>query len=85
MRFRHKRTGRIIDVTDSEAFRYSNSRYEVLHEHMAGNPDWGPGNVPRGTVAEVLAWVGDDDLRRQSALTVERAGKNRKSLIEALT
>lgn len=41
--------------------------------------------VPEGTVAEVLDWAGDDPHRRQAALEAERAGKNRKTVIEALT
>ena len=36
------------------------------------------------TVAEVLEWAGDDAGRRAEALAAELAGKNRKSLVEAL-
>lgn len=37
------------------------------------------------TVAEVLAWVGDDDARRADALAAEQSGKQRKSLLDALS
>lgn len=80
--FKHKRTGRIVEVSANDAFRFNNARYELVHE--AAGQDWEPENVPSGTVAEVLAWVGDSDLRRQSALTVERAGRKRKGILEAL-
>ena len=40
--------------------------------------------VPSGTVAEVLAWVGDDPLRAVAARIVEERGKGRKSLLDAL-
>lgn len=84
-KFRHVRTGKVIDVPDEDAHWYRNDRYIFLHQLQPAGQDWEPAQVPKGTVAEVLAWVGDDNLRRQSALTVERAGKNRKGIIEALT
>jgi hypothetical protein len=40
--------------------------------------------VPEGTVAEILAWVGDDQQRAASAMTAEIAGKGRKGLLEQL-
>jgi hypothetical protein len=83
-KFQHVRTGKVIDVPDEDARRYRNARYIPLHQHQSAGQSWEPDQVPRGTVAEVLAWVGDDDLRRQSALTVERAGKKRLGIIEAL-
>lgn len=90
MKYRHKRTGKVVEVPDAEAFRYRNRRWELVTEpsafrHQPAGQDWEPTEVPQGTIAEVLAWVGDNDLRRQSALTVERAGKNRKTLIDKLT
>lgn len=101
MRFRHKRTGRIIDVPDSEAFRFQNSRFETLldDEIRFVNPptpglaeEWGRAartilrtQVPDGTVAEVLTWAGDDPERRAAALEVEKAGKKRKGVIEGLS
>lgn len=84
-KFQHARTGKIIDVPEQDAHRYRNARYLPLdHEHQPAGQDWEPEQVPRGSVAEVLAWVGTDDLRRQSALTVERAGKRRATLLKSL-
>jgi|SRR5262245_24273729 len=40
--------------------------------------------VPAGTIAEVLAWVGDDPARAQQALDAELAGQNRSTLISQL-
>lgn len=84
MRFRHKRTGKIIEATADTARRYLNRRWEP-YDHLEPGQDWEPANVPLGSIAVVLAWVGGDELRRQSALTVERQGKNRKSLIAKLS
>jgi hypothetical protein len=39
---------------------------------------------PTGTVAEVLAWVGDDPRRAQLALEAEQAGQQRSTLIAQL-
>lgn len=48
----------------------------------------GAGEVPTGTVEEVLAWVREDDDqvqdRAQRALQAERAGKNRSTLVAEL-
>jgi len=44
-------------------------------------PDSG---VPSGTIAEVLAWVGDDPERAQAAYDAERAGQGRVTLLTAL-
>jgi hypothetical protein len=41
--------------------------------------------VPDGSVSEVLDWVGDDPDRRAAALAAEKAGKNRVTLIKALS
>ncbi len=46
-----------------------------------GDPD----AVPAGTVDEVLAWVGDDPGRAARALEAELSGKNRASLVAALS
>lgn len=84
-KFYYSRTKKVVDIPDDRAEEYEQRRwYTRLHEHQPAGQDWEPSQVPTGTIAEVLAWVGDDDLRRQSALTVERAGKNRKGIIEAL-
>lgn len=41
--------------------------------------------VPDGSVAVVLEWVGDDEARKAAALEAERNGKNRTTLIDALS
>jgi hypothetical protein len=45
--------------------------------HVAPKP-------PAGTVAEVLAWVGEDRRRARQALRVEQTGQQRSSLISEL-
>lgn len=42
------------------------------------------GDVPDGTVDEVLDWVGDDPDRAQQALQAEQEGQNRSTLIAEL-
>jgi hypothetical protein len=41
--------------------------------------------VPEGTIAEVMAWVGEDHDRAVRALAAEEAGHNRKSLVKSLS
>jgi hypothetical protein len=41
-------------------------------------------DIPGGTVAEIVDWVGDDPERAQSALDAEYAGANRSTLIAQL-
>jgi hypothetical protein len=83
-------------VESDDLARYDNARWKQVSgetsEHQPAGQDWEPSQVPTGTVTDVLEWVGDDDLRRQSALTVERygptgtgEGKNRKGVIDALS
>lgn len=43
------------------------------------------GDVPPGSVQEVLAWAGDDPARRAAALYAEQQGKGRKGVISALS
>ena len=40
--------------------------------------------VPEGTIAEVLAWVGESVARAELALKAEEAGQNRKMLVRQL-
>lgn len=40
--------------------------------------------VPKGSIARVLAWVGDDVDRAERALDVELAGANRVTLVDRL-
>jgi hypothetical protein len=42
------------------------------------------GDVPDGSAADVLAWVGDDPARAKAAAATERAGKGRKTLLADL-
>lgn len=99
-KFQHVRTGKVIDVSEWSAHRYRNDRYEELDEKLAqaleivntGSPTEGQQRlirerttVPNGTVPEVLEWAGDDQVRRIVALAAEKAGKNRKGIIEALS
>ena len=72
--FIHVRTGRTITVGEGIAARYRRDprRWQEALD------------VPEGSVAEVLAWAGDDLARRGAALAAERAGKNRKGIIDAL-
>lgn len=44
-----------------------------------------PGAVPDGSVAVVLAWVGDDRDKATRALDTERAGKDRAGIAGPLT
>ncbi len=41
------------------------------------------GEVPAGTITEVLAWVGDDQERALAALTVEEAATDPRSTLVA--
>lgn len=47
-------------------------------------PDEDATNVPDGRVGEVLAWTGDDKARLTEALDIERAGRQRVSLVAEL-
>jgi hypothetical protein len=86
-KYYYQRTHKVVDIPDDLTDEYDGRRwYQRLDapKHQPPGQDWEPAEVPDGTVAEVLEWVGDDDLRRQSALTVERAGKQRTTLLAAL-
>lgn len=84
--FRDTRTGQLIEAHSRArtVFFRQQARYQEVSD---GNEVFAlpKSEVPDGTVAEVLDWAGDDPDRRQAALEVERAGKNRKTVIEALT
>lgn len=78
VRFWYSRTKKLVDIPDHLADRYESRRwYRRLDSPTV--------SVPDGSVAEVIAWVGDDDRRRQAALNAERAGKNRTTLLRALS
>lgn len=95
--FRDTRTGQLIEAHSRArtVFFRQQERYEEVRvgvEVEEGHTGFIDGDyaaatneVPVGTVVEVLEWVGDNPARRAAALEVERAGKNRKTVIEALT
>lgn len=70
-------TGRTIEADGHRAAYYRRST-ERFQEIGADEP-------PDGTVAEVLAWAGDDPNRRAAALKAEQDGKQRKGVLEALS
>ena len=83
VRFRDLRTGEIVEVTDKPRVtnrRQRRDRFEEITDESITADE-----VPVGPIGEVLAWVGDDDRRRQVALRVEQAGKQRKGVLEALS
>jgi len=84
--FRDTRTGNLIEAHSRArtVFFRQQDRYQEVQDEQAEAFDLYT-QVPDGTVAEVLDWAGDDPHRRQAALEAERAGKNRKTVIEALT
>lgn len=41
-------------------------------------------SVPEGSIKAVLAWVGDDATKAQTALSVEKTGEKRTTLINKL-
>jgi hypothetical protein len=77
-RFKNRQTGREINVAPSQADRFAGQRrWEAIDDEHVGE-------VPDGTIAEILAWANDSPERRQAALYAEKQGKERKTLIEAL-
>ena len=75
--YRNTRNQRVITVADKDAFRFANSpNWELIQAD--------PFVVPVGTVAEILAWAGDDPERKLAARLAELAGKNRASLLAKL-
>jgi hypothetical protein len=85
--FRHLRTGRLVESTD--VARYDNARWRQV---SGETPQAAPAaakdaeiEVPDGTVADLLEWVGDDPDRANAALEAEEAGKRRKGVLDALS
>lgn len=77
VRFVDNQSGAVVETTNPtriRAFRRANHRWT---EHATIE-------VPDGTVAEVLEWVGDDPERRDAARAAELAGKRRKGILDAL-
>ena len=95
-RFKDLRTGDVITIEGHarvKHHRQMRSRFEELSD--TANADWvrptftpvaDSVSVPEGmTVAETVEWAGAYPDRRTLALAYEKAGKNRKTLIAALT
>lgn len=82
--YRHKRSGKVVTVLDRDAHRYRGSNFELVDPAASPAPAGPVSEVPAGTAAEVLAWVGNDEDRRAAALAAEHAGKQRKTLISSL-
>lgn len=78
VKFIDNRSGAVVETDNPariRAFRRQARRWTEDYEL----------DVPTGTVAEILAWVGDDLDRRTAALRAERAGKQRKGILDALS
>jgi hypothetical protein len=81
-------------VESDDLARYDNARWKQVSD---GSPvtsmeftdeiesDGRAWDVPDGTVADVLEWVGDDPDRANAALEAEESGKRRKGVLDALT
>ena len=75
-RFYYARTKREVEIPDDIAHEYEGRK----HYTRLDPPD----EVPEGTIAEVLEWVGDDEERRKAALLAEEQGKQRTTLLDVL-
>ena len=96
-RFKDLRTGDVITIEGHarvKHHRQMRSRFEELEDTppdadtvsdpgpTSPEPEWLPAGM---TVAETVEWAGAYPDRRTAALAYEKAGKNRKTLIAALT
>jgi hypothetical protein len=62
------------------------AQWELIDGTEDDEPEGEPiGEVPDGTIAEILAWAGNDEARKEAALYAERQGKGRKTLIDQLS
>jgi hypothetical protein len=88
-KFQHQRTGRVVEASGARADAYYRdpARWAVLGDSEPEDDDPGEpiGEVPDGTIAEILAWAGNDEARKEAALYAERQGKGRKTLIDQLS
>lgn len=83
----------ILDVDCVQVPNFDGSGYHWQSTGAASSPG-DPGDPPQvvpdeypadGTIAQILAWVGDDTIRAEAALDAEdETGKPRKSLVAAL-
>lgn len=85
-RYRHLRTTREVDAVGSTAGRLARSgQWELIDGSTPDEDEGDPvGEVPDGTIAEILAWAGNDEARKEAALYAERQGKGRKTLMDKL-
>ena len=85
-RFRDLRTGDVIPIEGHarvKHHRQMRTRFEELHDTP---PDADTVSVPDGlSVAATVEWAGDNPARRTAALAYEKANKNRKTLVAALS
>jgi hypothetical protein len=89
-KFQHQRTGRVVEAEGARAEAYYRDprRWVVLGDSAPEDdePETDPiGEVPHGTIAEILAWAGNDEARKEAALYAERQGKARKTLMDQLS
>jgi hypothetical protein len=76
-KFYYERTHKVVDIPDELADEYEGRRWYRRIERKV--------EVPDGSVSVILEWAGDDPTRRQAAIEAEQAGKNRATLLRALT
>ena len=88
-KFYYTRTKKVVDIPDHLADAYERRRwYQRLPDPLdrpSTSARYVSTDVPDGTVTEIIEWVGEDPARRRAAITAERAGKQRKTLIAALS
>lgn len=90
-KFQHRRTGRLVEAKPAQVDAYlsDHGRWQLLDPDSLpdlADADYDPaGEVPDGSVAEILAWAGDDPARKEAALYAERQGKGRKTLLDRLS
>ena len=90
-RFLDTRTGNEVNVEGHARVvhhRQRRDRFIELHDDEQASDftdQISDDAVPAGNVDEVLDWAGDDPDRRSRALAAELGGKQRKTVIEALS
>lgn len=77
-------SGQVVPKTNEDRLKLNGEPEE--EETPVEIPDVISGDVPDGTISDVLEWVGDDIDRAVDALTVEQAADNpRSTLIASLS
>jgi hypothetical protein len=77
------------DAPNAEEYRYvetpvADSFDQKVDEKPVEAPVVEEQAVPEGSIKEVLAWVGDDTTKAQTALKAEKSGEKRTTLISKL-